>query len=55
MTKVYAIDGVIPVVAPSAFVHPTAVLTEPTGARLEIAGPRPLHTIARDSGTGDAA
>jgi len=26
MTKVYAIDGVIPVVAPSAFVHPTAVL-----------------------------
>ena len=27
MTKVYAIDGVIPVVAPSAFVHPTAVLT----------------------------
>ena len=26
MPKVYAIDGVIPVVAPSAFVHPTAVL-----------------------------
>jgi len=24
--KVYAIDGVVPVVAPSAFVHPTAVL-----------------------------
>ena len=26
MPKVYAIDGVVPVVAPSAFVHPTAVL-----------------------------
>ena len=26
MTEVYAIDGVIPVVDPSAFVHPTAVL-----------------------------
>ncbi len=26
MPKVYAIDGVFPVVAPSAFVHPTAVL-----------------------------
>ncbi len=36
MPEVYAIDGVVPVVAPSAFVHPTAVLTEPTGARLEI-------------------
>ncbi len=30
-------------------------LTEPTGARLEIAGSRPLHTIARDSGTDDAS
>ena len=55
MTKVYAIDGVIPVVAPSAFVHPTAALTEPTGARLEIAGSRPLHTIARDGGTDGAS
>jgi len=27
MVKVYAIDGVIPVVHPTAFVHPTAVLT----------------------------
>ncbi len=26
MPKVYAIDGIVPVVAPSAFVHPTAVL-----------------------------
>ena len=26
MVKVYAIDGVIPVVHPSAFVHPSAVL-----------------------------
>lgn len=26
MTKVYAIDGVVPVVDPDAFVHPTAVL-----------------------------
>ena len=26
MTKVYAIDGIIPVVDPSAFVHPAAVL-----------------------------
>ena len=26
MTKVYAIDGVVPVVDPGAFVHPTAVL-----------------------------
>jgi carbonic anhydrase/acetyltransferase-like protein (isoleucine patch superfamily) len=26
MPKVYAIDGVVPVVAPSAFVHQTAVL-----------------------------
>ena len=30
-------------------------LTEPTGARLEIAGSRPLLTIARDSGTDDAS
>jgi phenylacetic acid degradation protein len=27
MTRVYAIDGVIPVIDPAAFVHPTAVLT----------------------------
>jgi phenylacetic acid degradation protein len=27
MPKVYAIDGIVPVVDPSAFVHPTAVLT----------------------------
>ncbi len=26
MVKVYAIDGVIPVVDPSAYVHPSAVL-----------------------------
>lgn len=26
MTKVYAIDGVVPVVHPSSFIHPTAVL-----------------------------
>lgn len=26
MTKVYAIDGIVPVVDPSAFIHPTAVL-----------------------------
>jgi phenylacetic acid degradation protein len=27
MAKVYAIDGIVPVVHPTAFVHPTAVLT----------------------------
>jgi phenylacetic acid degradation protein len=27
MAKVYAIDGVVPVIDPAAFVHPTAVLT----------------------------
>ena len=26
MVQVYAIDGIVPVVDPSAFVHPTAVL-----------------------------
>ena len=26
MPKVYAIDGIVPVVDPSAFVHPSAVL-----------------------------
>jgi phenylacetic acid degradation protein len=27
MAKVYAIDGIVPVVHPTAFVHPAAVLT----------------------------
>src|SRR5438270_1478450 len=27
MARVYAIDGVVPVIDPAAFVHPTAVLT----------------------------
>jgi phenylacetic acid degradation protein len=27
MARVYAIDGIIPVIDPTAFVHPTAVLT----------------------------
>ena len=50
MPKVYAIDGVIPVVAPSAFVHPTAVLIGDV-----IVGSQPLHTIARDSRIEDAS
>src|SRR3954447_7793093 len=27
MVKVYAIDGIVPVIHPTAFAHPTAVLT----------------------------
>lgn len=49
MTQVYAIDGIVPVVDPSAFVHPTAVLIGDV-----IIGPRcyvgPLASLRGDFG-----
>ena len=49
MAKVYAIDGIVPVVDPSAFVHPTAVLIGDV-----IVGPRcyvgPLASLRGDFG-----
>ena len=49
MTKVYSIDGVTPVVHPTAFVHPTAVLIGDV-----IVGPRcyigPLASLRGDFG-----
>jgi hypothetical protein len=53
MPKVYSIDGIVPVVHPSAFVHESAVLVgaealtaiEPGRKRIDIPGAMPLSEL----------
>jgi hypothetical protein len=52
MPKVYAIDGIVPVVDPSAFVHPTAILhgcvvRRGAHSRIDIPGTIPLSELKR--------
>jgi phenylacetic acid degradation protein len=65
MPKVYAIDGITPVVHPSAFVHPSAVLigdvivralvealteVEPDRRSIDIPGSVPLSELKKKHG-----